>query len=748
MAKQTVIGNYYQVLSVDDDASDHQQPEPQPNPVQAEAPVCAPVEVPPPPPAEAQLNSNLPREIPHFTQYSLNLKGIVADKIVDNKMAWIKHTFFRKKIGAVHFQETHFKNKTEACDTFRRLGGKIIGLTFAPNRSAGTRTWIPADSPIYDLVVDVDSDRTGGRWATMRIRTQEELIFLANIYAPSDCKVARETFFTKIKDDLDYPNLILCGDCNFVTEQIDKVTANGPTPITPHPASVKVLEDLDLEDLFRFYHEDEVMITFRHVNNTYFARLDRFYVNPWLTDDCEPIPTISGVTVSDHDAVGMKFKSAEPTDRIVEPHYRMSKALLKVLGNPESNAHIQIKDLITAALESLQYKRSLDRTASSHPVWDDFKSRLRDIFMEYDRVYKNRRKVKVAALIKIMDYNIHSDATQAEYTEFFDQKNEALTALKTEEQIVLQNIKATSEYNWLSAGEHSNKLFFQHTKARIKQNKIPDLVTPAGGFTNTPEEKKKVASDAYQQTFSKRIPKPEALNIVMQSLDYTQNCITQADIDKISEFIDIKRLDPPPPTKEDPNPTCWIRKTIESIKMYKAPGPDGIPNDFYYIFRMNPELMKLLREVFKDAISSGSLPDSMRETYYKLLYKKGYYSEDDLKAGLYYKSPKNPRDFGNWCRQRHGHNRGRAGFRCRYLDAGHCRRRAASGQRRRRRHSRRGVRSRPAVRHTRSLQRPARPGSGGCPRNASDHQRTGGSGRASRAGRRWRRPCRQSLFAR
>ena len=110
MAKQTVIGNYYQVLSVDDDASDHQQPEAQPNYVQAEAPVCAPVEVPPPPPAEAQLNNNLPREIPHFTQYSLNLKGIVADKIVDNKMAWSKHTFFRKKIGAVHMLYTSRKH--------------------------------------------------------------------------------------------------------------------------------------------------------------------------------------------------------------------------------------------------------------------------------------------------------------------------------------------------------------------------------------------------------------------------------------------------------------------------------------------------------------------------------------------------------------------------------------------------------------------------------------------------------------
>jgi exonuclease III len=653
MARQSVIGNYYQVLPVDE-ALD--PPPPDHNPPHAPAliapvaPIPAAVQAPRnnPPVVPQQININIPKEIPHFTQYSLNLKGVVAEKVIENKMAWIKHNFYRKKVGAVHFQETHFKNKTEACDTFRRLGGKIIGLAFAPNRSAGLLTWVPADSPIYDLIIDVDADRTEGRWASMRIRAQEELIFLANIYAPSDCKVAREAFFKKTKDKLEHPNLILCGDFNFVTEAIDKITLNGPSAVNPHPVSTGVLEELDLEDLFRFYHEDEIMITFRHVNKTYFARLDRFYVNPWLTEECEPLPTISGVTVSDHDAIGMAYKSAEPSDRIVEPHYRMSRALLKVLGNPESNAHIQIKDLIAAALESLQSRREVDPTASSHPVWDDLKSRIRNIFMEYDRIYKNRRKIKVKALIKIMDYSIPSDADQAEHVSFFNQKNEALEALKTEEQIVLQNIKATSEYNWLSAGEHSNKLFFQHTTARIKQNRIPDLVTPTGGMTQTPAAKKKVAADAYQHTFSKRLPDPEALDKVLQSLDQTQNSISQDDIDTISTFIDIKNLDPPPPTDDDPNPTCWIRKTIESIKMYKAPGPDGIPNDFYYIFRMNPNLTKLLREVFKDCVSSGSLPDSMRETYYKLLYKKGFYSEADLKAGLYDNSPKNPRDFGNW----------------------------------------------------------------------------------------------------
>ena len=92
----------------------------------------------------------------------------------------------------------------------------------------------------------------------------------------------------------------------------------------------------------------------------------------------------------------------------------------------------------------------------------------------------------------------------------------------------------------------------------------------------------------------------------------------------------------------------WIIKTIETLKMYKAPGPDGIPNDFYYIMRKNNNLTYILKEVFKGALKYGQLPHSMCTTYYKLLYKKGTYSHSELTSEAYDNTSKDPRNLLNW----------------------------------------------------------------------------------------------------
>ena len=56
------------------------------------------------------------------------------------------------------------------------------------------------------------------------------------------------------------------------------------------------------------------------------------------------------------------------------------------------------------------------------------------------------------------------------------------------------------------------------TKARVKQNRIPDLRLPNGNLTTDSKSKKEVASDSYAETFSKRVPDPIALQKVVDSL--------------------------------------------------------------------------------------------------------------------------------------------------------------------------------------------------------------------------------------
>ena len=170
-------------------------------------------------------------------------------------------------------------------------------------------------------------------------------------------------------------------------------------------------------------------------------------------------------------------------------------------------------------------------------------------------------------------------------------KLDAIEILKEEQQKTIQNIKAASEFNRIRDSEHSNKLFFAHTKARVKQNKVPHLKNPDGSLTVTVKEKKCAVSREYQQTFTKRVPDPHALQKVIIALQNQQKKLSSKRKKEIEDFTNINELDPDP--SEGHGAKDWLLSAIESIKMYKAPGPDGIPNDFYFIFRKDVNMRDL-----------------------------------------------------------------------------------------------------------------------------------------------------------
>ena len=60
-------------------------------------------------------------------------------------------------------------------------------------------------------------------------------------------------------------------------------------------------------------------------------------------------------------------------------------------------------------------------------------------------------------------------------------------------------------------------------------------------------------------------------------------------------------------------------------------------------------MIYVLKEVYNDSLRVGFLPESMRETYIRLLYKKGQYSQHKLEEGGYDQDPSvDPRKLSNW----------------------------------------------------------------------------------------------------
>ncbi len=203
--------------------------------------------------------------------------------------------------------------------------------------------------------------------------------------------------------------------------------------------------------------------------------------------------------------------------------------------------------------------------------------------------------------------------------------------------------RVRSRFNWIREGEHSNKLFFNSVKVSQSHMHIPDVVY-AGHRSTNHNEKCNLIREAFTDTFAKRIPDPQSLTETVHALRQSGRGLTPDQRNSLARSLDFDQV----AASEVEGTPCWLQKLISSLKLFKSPGPDGIPNEFYYLLRSNPALLALLKAVFKYSIETGTLPATMRRTYYRLLYKKGKFSPEDLRTGVLDGTDTDPADLGNW----------------------------------------------------------------------------------------------------
>jgi hypothetical protein len=154
---------------------------------------------------------------------------------------------------------------------------------------------------------------------------------------------------------------------------------------------------------------------------------------------------------------------------------------------------------------------------------------------------------------------------------------------------------------------------------------------------------------SFAETFSKRTPVEQDLTEVLEAIRHTQSpgkrMFTAGSVSAIDKFMDLKSRNEE--IHEDPADD-WLIQTIAGLHMYKAAGPDGLPNEFYYLLRDNGYIISMLKKTFAKSLEAGILPASMRETYYKLLYKKAPFTAHEVNTGAFHGTANDPRLLTNW----------------------------------------------------------------------------------------------------
>ncbi len=348
--------------------------------------------------------------IPPHVQFSINVRGLVHHKSREAKLNYLNHLIKTQKPDIIHIQEHHFKSNSEMMKAFRRFGGKVVGASLATQADpyAGVLSLIPPNSSLLGLVEEHTTSQSG-RYAMIRIKTPTQLNHVLNIYAPASSKGAREAFFSDLTDApcMLEPCILAVGDWNFVTGRLDRLSVNGHSDPPPHPYAENYLEMHDLIDIFRYYDDESVIMTYKSEGLQRWARLDRWYAQPDLLDLCTVLPNLSAAGISDHEIIRLQYGNPFKPDEPINPIYRMSVPLIKQLGIDKSYVRVTSESLLNIHANKI---RAESDPAQVLKLYDSLKADLIAYYKYLDKIHWDLRAQRMRIAIKLSKFDTSPDA--------------------------------------------------------------------------------------------------------------------------------------------------------------------------------------------------------------------------------------------------------------------------------------------------------------------------------------------------
>ena len=226
--------------------------------------------------------------------------------------------------------------------------------------------------------------------------------------------------------------------------------------------------------------------------------------------------------------------------------------------------------------------------------WEMVKERVRGYFRAVGRrKAKERRAVferhnaalQRLSLLQARGLDVSSEIAQARVN---------LTALYREER---KKHTFRSKLQGLEEDEKCTRFFFR--RARSKTNNISSLYNNGGVVVSGEAEVREVAREFYEGLYSERPSDGALMDTFLDGLD------RRLGDEPMEEELSVEEL----------------TGAAHSMNHHKAPGPDGIPAEFYQAYW---DLLKAdVAEVFRAAYREGRLGASLRQSSVTLVPKKG-----------------------------------------------------------------------------------------------------------------------------
>src|SRR5438128_6098368 len=220
---------------------------------------------------------------------------------------------------------------------------------------------------------------------------------------------------------------------------------------------------------------------------------------------------------------------------------------------------------------------SLTRTMVTADNWDLLKHSWTKKFKDYGRKQTRKKEDSVTNLTN-------------RYANILKQANpdpvkllKVKDALKLAEDKLAENLQLRSGERWIEQGERSSKYFFQRYKERLHFATIPDLIDNHGQTVSDAKTKVEMCRNHLQTIWEGKV--------VSEPDNFPWYCPTLPTnlINNLAQ----------PFTEQE------ILESVRKSPRGKAPGPDRIPSEFYFI--MKEQMVPHLTRMF-NGILTGDVP--------------------------------------------------------------------------------------------------------------------------------------------
>ena len=165
----------------------------------------------------------------------------------------------------------------------------------------------------------------------------------------------------------------------------------------------------------------------------------------------------------------------------------------------------------------------------------------------------------------------------------------------------LEGAKVRSRVQWIEEGERPTRYFLKMEQERAAKNHISSIFNKAGLEVSSREDLEAAHVDFYQELFTATDIDLDCQHSLLQSMP--------------SRLSDSERV-----SCEGAVSLPELIASVNSLSAGKTPGPDGLTLEFFVYFwsLLGPLLVRVYNECLRDA----GLPDSMKTSVTRLIYKK------------------------------------------------------------------------------------------------------------------------------